>query len=141
MITAVDIGWAAGIYEGEGSPRRAVYTEEAKRLGIQNRTFNVAVTQKDTEILHRLKEKFGGAVSPKPDAAGCSLWCLSGDAGRGFLMTIYSLLSKRRQKQARAAGLFDSHKKSLSAAHRQKISESGKRAWATRRGENYGTEL
>ena len=132
MISLLDIAWAAGIWEGEGSLRRAIYTAEAQIIGKQNRTFRVSVVQKDREILYRLKEKFGGQISPAE--SGCSQWNVSGAAARGFLMTIYSFLSKRRKEQVKQAGLFDPRpERHLSEEHRQKIGESGKRAWTERK--------
>jgi hypothetical protein len=61
----------------------------------------VAVAQKDTWILERLKALFGGTIgSTNP---GMSAWQIHGARARGFLFTIYSLLSPRRKVQVRKA--------------------------------------
>jgi len=85
--TVQDIYWAAGIYEGEGTCNNPKNSEK------------VAVSQKDTWLLYRLQELFGGAIYP--DHKPCSVWNLSGARARGFLQTIYMLLSPRRQEQIR----------------------------------------
>lgn len=91
-----DIYWAAGIYEGEGS---------AYRNGSNGIT--VSVSQKDLWLLHRMKELFGGALYlATHKKANTSEWVIHGSRARGFAMTIYSLLSPRRQEQLRAAGGF-----------------------------------
>ena len=65
----LDIAWAAGVYEGEGSICEPTPTASAR----------IAVAQKDTEILYRLRDWFGGSVlrhcgrSPKPDQV-CYKW-------------------------------------------------------------------
>lgn len=85
----LDIAWAAGIYEGEGSVSGKNH----------NRTSTtVVVTQKDTWLLERLKQLFGGTTY-KIASAPCSRWTLSGPRGRGFLYTIFPLLSPRRRAQ------------------------------------------
>jgi len=88
--TTTDIHWAAGIYEGEGT--------SAKTGGSQV----TVVGQKDPWILFRLRAMFGGRVS-KESSREMWRWVISGARGRGFLMTIYGLLSPRRQQQVRIA--------------------------------------
>ncbi len=117
MITAIDIAWAAGIYEGEGSCRRAIYMPESKRTGKQNRTDKVAVLQKDPEILYRLQTLFGGNIglNKKNHLGGaCYVWTLSGHRARGFLMTILPLLSQRRLRQVLAMKFLNQKKESPS---------------------------
>ena len=90
--SVVQIAWAAGLYEGEGSVHGA--------NGHQ-----VSLMQKDTWILRRLQEFFGGTLRLKLNGPGKSIsaWTLSGARARGFLMTIYKFLSPRRQEQAMRA--------------------------------------
>jgi len=88
--TPHDFIWAAGIYEGEGN--------------INGRGYHgtcVRVSQKDTWILERLRALFGGSVSGRRD--GCRQWSVSGARARGFAMSVYGLLSPRRQEQIRGA--------------------------------------
>jgi hypothetical protein len=82
----LDIAWAAGVYEGEGTC---------------GRNSEVSVTQKDRWILERLQYLFGGHICKSGPSRTCSLWQISGSRGRGFLMTIFSFLSPRRKAQAR----------------------------------------
>jgi len=92
--TTTEIYWAAGIYEGEGS----VTIRKEK----QNPTAQVA--QKDPWILERFREMFGGSIyGDGQKHAGIHCWQVSGARARGFLMTIYGLLSPRRQRQIRIA--------------------------------------
>ena len=85
--TTLDIAWAAGIYEGEGS------------CEVNRRTQRVKVTQKDRWILDKLQKLFGGRLSKTPNK-GCSTWQCYATRARGFLMTIYSFLSPWRKAQA-----------------------------------------
>ena len=90
--TIRDIAWAAGFLEGEGS--------FASRGGTVN------AVQVNTEPLHRLQELFGGSIyfddkrtQKNPNWQPVSAWSVSGARARGFAMTIYSLMSSRRQEQ------------------------------------------
>ena len=90
--TLLDIAWAAGIYEGEGTCS----------VGGGGKSFSVAVTQKDPELLRRLCRLFGGYIlRPTPD--GCSRWLLSGIRGAGFAFTIFGFLTARRRLQVKIA--------------------------------------
>jgi hypothetical protein len=95
-----DIYWAAGIYEGEGNCIQAT------------RTQRVSISQKDIWILDKFRALFGGSVNKRKNNGSnlvkrptgdlsCFCWVLTGVRARGFLMTIYSLLSPRRQEQVR----------------------------------------
>lgn len=88
--TTSDFHWAAGIYEGEGYSAYSQGTE------------HVEIPQKDPWILERLQYFFGGSVTYKP-SGGIHKWVLLGARARGFLQSIYGLLSPWRQKQAREA--------------------------------------
>jgi hypothetical protein len=92
----LDIAWAAGIYEGEGS--------------VHNTGgFKVAVAQKDPWLLRRLAQLFGGRVRErKPDSGRLGsgtqhYWVVGGARARGVAYTFYSFLSPRRRAQIRAA--------------------------------------
>jgi len=87
-----DIVWAAGFYEGEG------YV--TSRLQAR-------ISQVNPWPLERMRALFGGSVytythPSRPNEQPCTVWALSGSRARGFLMTIYSLLSPRRQAQIKA---------------------------------------
>lgn len=94
--TNIDIAWAAGIWEGEGS----LSTHNKQRA-------TVVVTQKDTEILYRLRDWFGGSVlSRKGKAESCSVWLACGDRGRFFVALIYPFMSARRRFQIDASTML-----------------------------------
>ena len=78
-----DIAWAAGFYEGEG----CVSSRGMVRIG-----------QKDPWVLKQMRELYGGTVAFYDGMYSLSL---NGSRARGFLMSIYGLLSPRRQEQIR----------------------------------------
>ena len=90
-----DIVFAAGFYEGDGY---CYYNKLSE---------TVRVGQKDPEILHRLRAKFGGVMRKDSDVTERGTprtiytWQITGARARGFLMSIYGLLSQRRQGQIR----------------------------------------
>lgn len=86
-----DIYWVAGIYEGEG------FCELTGHRGGSSE--RVGIGQKDPWILERIKSMFGGSIGIYPNR--CAYYYLAGTRARGFLMTIFSLLSPRRQSQIR----------------------------------------
>jgi len=94
---SADFQWAAGFYEGEGYARRMTRGEQ------------VIVAQKDPWSLERLRALFGGSIThrdistPAGNPTEIYNWSLTGARARGFLMSIYGLLSPRRQEQARKA--------------------------------------
>jgi hypothetical protein len=79
MISLVDIGWAAGFYEGEGSFVDGRY---------------VSVAQKTEEPLIKFQSLFGGSINKWN---GVYYLRLSADETRQCLLTIFSLLSRRRK--------------------------------------------
>ena len=96
-----DIAWAAGIFEGEGH-----ITTTRNRL--RTRTYAQAVvTQRDPWLIHKLVHLFGGSANLTKD--GCHFggpiwhWKLCGGRARGFLLTIFTLLSPRRQMRIQQA--------------------------------------
>jgi hypothetical protein len=94
--TELDIAWAAGIYEGEGSCNTTVKHKTA---------FTVQITQKDPEFLYRLRDLFGGSVKGY-DNGGFWIhhWRTSGNKARTFLGSIYPFLTVRRKAQIDATG-------------------------------------
>ena len=86
--TTLDIAWAAGIYEGEGTCQRTT-------------TEKVQVGQKNHWLCARLRALFGGWVFEYKSGPnlGHQRWVLTGPRARGFLLTIFTFLSPHRQKQ------------------------------------------
>jgi hypothetical protein len=94
-----DIAWAAGIYEGEGCCRLC---------GHNKRSFMASVAQKDPEILHRLRDWFGGNVrSGRCGEFSIHNWDICGDRARIFMALIYEFMTVRRKVQIDAANALD----------------------------------
>ena len=92
---ARDLYWGGGIWEGEGSTQRAGFKGNVG-------TESVSVPQKDPWILERLRSLFGGSVArqKKPNQV-LYRWIITGARARGFLMSIYGIVSPRRQEEIR----------------------------------------
>ena len=85
MISSVDIGWIAGLLEGEGS------------FDYHARTPRVSCGQKQREPLERLQKLLGGKIHLLK--TGMSTWAVYGAKAAGLSMTILPLLSPRRGGQ------------------------------------------
>ncbi len=107
--TSIEIAWAAGIYEGEGSCI-------TNHNGTGSKSFVVSVNQKDPELLYRMREMFGGSIKLcKRKFNGIVRpiyhWKICGDRARAFIFTVYPFLTARRKEQVEAtpAGDFLEH--------------------------------
>ena len=89
-----DLGWAAGFLEGEGS---------FNRRGCER----VSAVQVNKEPVDRLLALFGGATvqyeRKHPVWKPTWQWYISGSRARGVMMTLFPLLSHKRQDQIRHA--------------------------------------
>src|SRR5882762_7386766 len=99
--TAIDIAWSAGFFEGEGHPRLTY-----------KRGIDLSVTQKDPEVLYRLRDWFGGAVrfarcKTIPADKQVYQWNCCGDRARVFMALVYSFLSARRKSQIDATNALE----------------------------------
>lgn len=97
-VTTRALEWAAGFLEGEGCFAGA------------NRCVRVSAVQVNKEPLNKLLALFGGALSlrqPKPTRHYINKpiwsWYISGSRARGVALTLYLLLSEKRQGQIRRA--------------------------------------
>lgn len=86
MISLSEVGWAAGLYEGECS---FIANKDGKGQ-------HVSMTQKDPWPLVKLQTLFGGEVHPY---SGYNYWRLYGAECRAFVLTIFTFLSPRRRQQ------------------------------------------
>lgn len=98
-IRSMDVHWAAGFLEGEGS---------FSTCGAAPR---VQATQVELEPLHKLVRLFGGQISPKKPAGfgkkPCHSWALTNVNAAGVMFMIFDLMSPRRKQQIeRAIGLW-----------------------------------
>ena len=116
MLKTIDIAWAAGFMEGEGS-------------FMQSRTCPyMEVAQVQREPLDRLQSMFGGTVSlhkrknkgPTGKWNDFYRWTLYGNAAAGVMMTFFSLMSPKRKDQIeavinawKARGLRGSHHRNM----------------------------
>jgi hypothetical protein len=90
--TQRDLGWAAGFYEGEGS---AIFVARSHR---------VAINQVEREPLERILSLFGGHIFAVPAHRRSKpswRWYACGARARGILLTLYPMLSAKRQSQIR----------------------------------------
>lgn len=93
----VEIAWAAGFYEGEGS------------VGFHAGTLRVSIAQNEVWCLERIKRFFGGSIRPPSGRAPsgapskCSMLSMNGKLAEEFLLTILDHLSPRRHAQYVAA--------------------------------------
>jgi hypothetical protein len=93
--TLVDLGWAAGFLEGEG-------TFNVNRTGLgRSASSKVSATQKQKEPLEVLQALFGGSIIPFRSKYW--RWTVYGSRARGLMFTMFSFLSRRRREQARTA--------------------------------------
>lgn len=97
--TQRDLGWAAGFIEGEGSI--AIYR------GGSAQSCGINATNCDREPLLRLQQMFGGCIHKKSlgvkNRQQPYYWGVYGVRARGVIMTLYAMLSRRRQAKCRAA--------------------------------------
>ena len=99
VVTPRDIEWMAGFIEGEGC-----FTGGIRNISVQ-------AAQVNMEPLLRLQRLLGGSIKVRREAVGnwqrCHGWRVTGTRARGVMMTIYGLMSKRRQGQIKMALLPD----------------------------------
>ena len=94
--TSRDLEWAAGFLEGEGCFK-----------ANNNRCEIIEASQVNPEPLGKLLVLFGGRVRHKPQPTATSndfwVWVVSGPRARGIMLTLYPLLSVKRQQQVEIA--------------------------------------
>ena len=92
FLSLCDIHYVAGFLEGEGSFSIRGKVDPA-----------VSATQADREPLEKLSALFGGHIYPcKPNRVSKKplwVWNLNGKQAVGLMMTIYCLMTQRRQQQ------------------------------------------
>jgi hypothetical protein len=98
MISDRDLVWAAGFLEGEG----CFYTARKNPNGASG---GVTAAQVQRWPLDKLRGIFGGSIALRrrqPPANDAWYWGLYGRDAVGLMMTLYGLLSPKRQAQIRA---------------------------------------
>lgn len=97
------IPWLAGLFEGEGSIGRRY----------------IAITQKDTWCLYRLKAIFGGTVGNlRKD--GTSQWWICGQQARDLVLMMRIHLSPRRNAQLTNKFLDDEKLAEMRLEHKER---------------------
>src|SRR5258708_27059 len=93
--TELETAFCAGFFEGEGWCGKT-------RGGIQ---VECRLTQKDAQILHRIREIYGGYVQfyRGRDRHPINYLCLHGGRAEEFLHDVYPYCSDRRKAQIQAA--------------------------------------
>lgn len=106
--TMLDIAWAAGFIEGEG-------TLDSRARPVGTLGTRLSVGQVNREPLQRLQEIFGGSI--REQAQGryrpIHIWSVSGARARGAVLTIWRFLSEKRRQQF---GAVFAHERALLAA-------------------------
>lgn len=89
--TVPDLHWAAGFLEGDGS------FQPNRNSGM------VSAAQVNREPLTKLQKMFGGSIKKtirrNLNHSNFHVWQVSGPRARGVMMTLYILMSGRRQSQ------------------------------------------
>jgi hypothetical protein len=101
--TVRDLAWAAGFLEGEGS-------FQSMRGQWKDKVYYspcVRASQMEKEPLQFLVEIFGGTLKQYSNRGfkkrKCWAWGAYGSRARGIMMTLYGMLSAKRQTQIRKA--------------------------------------
>lgn len=95
-----DIYWAAGFLEGEGN------FSHANAMARNGSGTYVSAYQVNKEPVERLLHLFGGSLShrmARGNANAVWVWRACGSRARGISMTIFGLMSAKRQGQIRRA--------------------------------------
>lgn len=94
MVSAVDLAWAAGFLEGEGS---------FVRKNVKGGTVTISCPQVDAEPLERLRQSFGGSITlaHPPGRNAIRTWRVHGHNAASVMMTLYGLMSARRRERIR----------------------------------------
>lgn len=93
MLSMINLAWAAGFLEGEGS-----------FVGcMSGGQFTVSAVQIQREPLERLQVMFGGALKPYVNNRGTLYhrWTVNGAHSIGIAFTLYTFMSPRRREQIR----------------------------------------
>lgn len=102
MITSQDIHWSAGFLDGEAYFGINILPSGRKV------TARISATQKDEWHIRKLEQLFGGSViqtkaKVRDEVRLYWRWEVYGNKAIGVMMTIYSLMSPRRQERILAA--------------------------------------
>lgn len=93
--TSNDLSWLAGFLEGEG------------HFGTAAKCEQVAASQVNDEPLARVLRLLGGSmtyhVATRKNENDIFRWAVTGSRARGVMLTLFPLLSEKRQEQIRAA--------------------------------------
>lgn len=105
MNKIIDIAWAAGFIEGDGS-----FTATNSRRTCPC----VSAVQMTMEPIEKLLRLFGGRVYTWTHTQGhiYSKWYVAGARAAGLMMTLYPLMSQRRKDQIeKSLSLWRTHKR------------------------------
>lgn len=95
--TTAELYWAAGFLEGEGN-----FYHKKHKDKLTSET--VTAKQRNRDPLETLQRLFGGSIyCSQKTGEPMYAWAVHGSRARGVALTLYSLLSSRRQLQIQEA--------------------------------------
>jgi hypothetical protein len=102
MIPTVELYWIAGFLEGEGC-----FSVGIRKEGRQRKAIRVSAVQVQKQPLDRLQKWLGGSIgfvkASHPQHQPKWQWYLGSYNAAGTMMTLYSLMSPKRQFAIRQA--------------------------------------
>ena len=94
LLNIKELYWAAGFIEGEGC-----FNHCFRKNRVSN-DFRVTACQVEIEPLLRLKQLFGGTIHKQKNGNGViHIWQTYCTRARGIAMTLFPLMSHKRQEQ------------------------------------------
>lgn len=94
-MNEIDVAWAAGVFEGEGSFNFDSRTGQSSGVRIQ---------MTDLDVLEKMQSLFGGTIGTAYEAKGnwkkCYYWYLGSISADNFVKEIYPYLMSRRKARA-----------------------------------------
>jgi len=77
MATEIELAWAAGFYDGEGSSLCSIKYRYPKNRTGKYANIQIAVDQNNLDNLHRFRDAMGGIGSITQFRGRCSRWLVS----------------------------------------------------------------
>lgn len=105
MLSARDLGWIAGIVEGEGCISHHYGSAEARRTGTEQGSMVITVAMTDRDVMERYAQLVGGTVRERgprqPGRKQMYIVWLTGRSAAQWAFTLYTLLGTRRRAKIR----------------------------------------
>lgn len=101
-LALTDLHWVAGFLEGEGTFTGAYQKRHTTGIVRSSATFSVNAAQNEVEPLEKLQRLFGGNLYRDSKNGGhkrIHRWYLNGARGIALMMTLWILMTPKRQQQ------------------------------------------